>query len=422
MFIVLAVVITRDVIFEGFIDWLDKRWSAFDETTASGIEQPTTPTASGSPQSLIPWDTLGEYGRTFVAQATSETELQAFHGPEAEVMEPVRAYVGLESADSPETRAELAARDLERAGGFDRDVLAVVTSTGSGWVDPDGVLALELLHAGNTAIVSQQYSYLPSWVAFIVHRDRAAEAGQALYEAVHKRWVELPEDSRPQLIVFGESLGSYGAEEPFIGDDAADSLTNMADGASGMLFTGPTAGNTIWKQFTDDREDGTPFWRPVYDGGTTVQFANRPSDLEPPDPAWEQPRILYVHHPSDPVGNWSWSSIWRKPPWMQEPLGYDITPHVSWFPFVSGAAGGQRPGGRLRRAVGVRPQLRHRLRGRVGRGRTARGVDRGRHAAAPGAHPLRRHLTAHYRPGRAARQRCRSGKTRTAAGGVAGHG
>jgi len=336
VFVVLAVFITRDVIFDGFIDWLDKRWSAFDETTASGIDQPTTPTASGSPQSLIPWDTLGEYGRTFVAQATSVDELQAFHGPEAEVMEPIRAYVGLESADSADERAELAARDLERAGGFDRDVLAVVTSTGSGWVDPDGAIALEILHSGNTAIVSQQYSYLPSWVAFIVHRDRAAEAGQALYEAVHKRWVELPEDSRPQLIVFGESLGSYGAEEPFIGEDAADSLTNMADGASGMLFTGPTAGNTIWKQFTDDRESGSPFWRPVFDGGTTVQFANRPSDLEPPDPGWEPPRILYFHHPSDPVGNWSWSSMWRKPPWMQEPLGYDITPDVSWFPFVSG--------------------------------------------------------------------------------------
>ena len=336
VFIILAFVVTRDVVFDGAIDWLDKRWGAFDETTASGIEQPTTPTASGSPESLIPWDTLGEYGRTFVAQATSEAELQAFHGPDATVMQPVRAYVGLDSADTPEERAELAARDLERAGGFDRDVLAVVTSTGSGWVDPDGVLALELLHAGNTAIVSQQYSFLPSWVAFIVHRDRAAEAGRALYEAVHERWVQLPEDSRPKLVVFGESLGSYGAEDPFVGDDAAASLTNMADGASAMLYTGPTAGNTIWKQFTDDREDGSPVWRPVFDGGTTVQFANRPTDLEPPDPAWQEPRILYVHHPSDPVGNWSWSSIWRKPPWMKEPLGYDITPHVSWFPFVSG--------------------------------------------------------------------------------------
>jgi uncharacterized membrane protein len=203
-------------------------------------------------------------------------------------------------------------------------------------VDPDGVLALELLHAGNTAIVAQQYSYLPSWLAFIVHRDRAREAGAALYEAVHRRWSELPADSRPRLIVFGESLGSYGAEKPFIGEDVASSVAHMVDGTSGMLFTGPTSENTIWKQLTDAREPGTPVWRPVYDGGAAVQFANRPSDLEPPAASWQQPRILYVHHPSDPVGNWSWASIWRRPAWMDEPLGYDITPDVSWFPFVSG--------------------------------------------------------------------------------------
>jgi uncharacterized membrane protein len=336
IFVLLAFVLSRDVVFDGAMDWLDHRWARFDTTTAAGVEQPTSPTVSGSPDSLVPWDTLGLYGRTFVAQATSEADLRAFHGPKKEVIEPVRAYVGLRSADTPEERAELAVRDLERAGGFERDVLAVVTSTGSGWVDPDGVRALELLHAGNTAIVSQQYSYLPSWVAFIVHRDRAREAGEALYEAVHRRWSELPEGSRPKLIVFGESLGSYGAEDPFIGDDASSSLANMASDASGMLFTGPTAGNTIWKQLTDARQAGSPVWRPVYDGGTSVQFANRPSDLEPPDEAWQQPRILYVHHPSDPVGNWSWASIWRKPAWMKDPLGYDITPHVSWFPFVSG--------------------------------------------------------------------------------------
>ena len=319
-------------------------------------------------------------------------------------------------------RAELAARDLERAGGFDRDVLAVVTSTGSGWVDPDGALALEILHSGNTAIVSQQYSYLPSWVAFIVHRDRAAEAGQALYEAVHKRWVELPEDSRPQLIVFGESLGSYGAEEPFIGEDAADSLTNMADGASGMLFTGPTAGNTIWKQFTDDRESGSPFWRPVFDGGTTVQFANRPSDLEPPDPAWEQPRILYVHHPVGPrrqlelVVDLAQAAVDARAAGVRHHAGRELVP------VRERRAGGQRPRGRLRRAVGVRAQLRHRLRGGVGRGRAARGVDRGRHATAPGPHPVRSRSDAPTTvPGRAACQRCRSGPSRTTARPLAGH-
>jgi uncharacterized membrane protein len=315
---------------------MNERWARFDTTTAAGVEQPPSPARSGSPASLVPWDTLGEYGRTFVAQATTEAQLRAFHGPVAEVAEPVRAYAGLRSADSPDERAALAVRDLERAGGFDREVVCVVTATGSGWVDPDGVLALELLHAGDTAIISQQYSYLPSWLAFIVHRDRAAEAGAVLYEHVYRRWSELPEASRPRLVIFGESLGSYGAEAPFVGSGPAESLANMADGASAMLFTGPTAANTIWKQLTEARQPGTPVWRPVYDGGTTVQFANRPSNLEPPPTIWREPRILYVHHPSDPVGNWSWSSLWRRPAWMDDPLGYDITPNVSWFPFVSG--------------------------------------------------------------------------------------
>jgi len=334
--LVIALVVTRGFVFDGSVSWMNERWARFDTTTAAGVEQPTSPARSGSPASLVPWDTLGEYGRTFVAQATTEAQLRAFHGPDAEVAEPVRAYAGLRSADSPDERAALAVRDLERAGGFDREVVCVVTATGSGWVDPDGVLALELLHAGDTAIISQQYSYLPSWLAFIVHRDRAAEAGAVLYEHVYRRWSELPEASRPRLVVFGESLGSYGAEAPFVGSGPAESLANMADGASAMLFTGPTAANTIWKQLTEARQPGTPVWRPVYDGGTTVQFANRPSNLEPPPTIWREPRILYVHHPSDPVGNWSWSSLWRRPAWMDDPLGYDITPNVSWFPFVSG--------------------------------------------------------------------------------------
>ena len=169
-----------------------------------------------------------------------------------------------------------------------------------------------------------------------VHRapDRAAEAGRALYEAVHERWVQLPEDSRPKLVVFGESLGSYGAEDPFVGNDAA-SLTSMADGASAMLYTGPTAGNTIWKQFTDDREEGSPVWRPVFDGGTTVQFANRPTDLEPPDP-WQEPRILYVHHPSGSRRELELVVDLAQATVDEGTVGVRHHPHVSWFPFVSG--------------------------------------------------------------------------------------
>jgi hypothetical protein len=81
------------------------------------------------------------------------------------------------------------------------------------------------------------------------------------------------------------------------------SLANLVAGSDGALFTGPTASNHIWDQFTDDREPRSPVWRPVDAGGASVQFANRPADLERPDQTWRHPRVLYVHHPSDPVRN-----------------------------------------------------------------------------------------------------------------------
>ncbi len=67
-------------------------------------------------------------------------------------------------------------RELERTGAFDRTVLAVMTSTGTGWIDPQTADALEFLHNGDTAEVSMQYSFLPSWISFLVDRSKAADA------------------------------------------------------------------------------------------------------------------------------------------------------------------------------------------------------------------------------------------------------
>ena len=145
-----------------------------------GVVAPTSPTASGSPASLVPWATLGEYGRGFVAGVHDPAELRAFHGPAREVLEPIRVYAGLRSAGSPDERAALAVRELERTGAFEREVLGVVTTTGTGWVDPNAASSLEYLHGGDTALVGLQYSYLPSWISFLVDRAEAAEAGAAL--------------------------------------------------------------------------------------------------------------------------------------------------------------------------------------------------------------------------------------------------
>ena len=49
----------------------------------------------------------------------------------------------------------------------------MVTTTGSGWVDPASVDTFEYLSGGDSAIVAIQYSYLPSWMSYLVDQSKA---------------------------------------------------------------------------------------------------------------------------------------------------------------------------------------------------------------------------------------------------------
>ncbi len=118
-------------------------------------------------------------------------------------------------------------------GGFTREVLVVVTTTGSGWVDPAGADSLDYLAGGDVATVAIQYSYLPSWLSYLVDQDRAREAGRELFDAVYDRWSDLSPDDRPRLYVLGESLGSFGGEAAFSGE------YDLRNRISGAVFAGP---------------------------------------------------------------------------------------------------------------------------------------------------------------------------------------
>ena len=190
---------------------------------------PTTRLRSGGPESLVSWESLGHQGRIFVHSATTVDELSVFNG--ARATEPIRAYAGLNSADSIRETAQLAARELQRTGGLDRSVVAVATTTGTGWINEAEADALEYMYNGDSAIVSMQYSFLPSWISFLVDKENARQAGQALFEAVDELVREMPEAQRPKLVVFGESLGSFGGEAPFL------SLNNIVARTDGALFS-----------------------------------------------------------------------------------------------------------------------------------------------------------------------------------------
>jgi uncharacterized membrane protein len=288
---------------------------------------PKTPLRSGGPQSLVSWESLGHQGRIFVAGGPTVTQLTAFNG--APAVEPIRAYAGLNSDNGITATAELAARELQRTGGLRRAVVAVGTTTGTGWINEAEASALEYMYNGNTAVVSMQYSFLPSWLSFLVDKENARHAGQALFEAVDRLVRELPEAQRPKLVVFGESLGSFGGEAPFM------SLNNVLARTDGALFSGPTFQNTIWTDLTSTRDRGSPEWLPIYDHGSNVRFVARPSDLDRPHAPWQHPRVVYLQHASDPIAWWNPDLLFRRPDWLREKRGYDVLPETEWIPVVT---------------------------------------------------------------------------------------
>lgn len=321
-----------------FDSWANDSFSVVDSSTSPGTTRPRASTVSGGPGSLVKWADLGRHGRDFVAGATPKSVLVAAPGDTTGVRDPIRVYVGLESAPSNRARATLAVRELERTGAFDRRVLVVVTSTGSGWVDPDAAVALEAMEHGDTAIVSQQYSYLPSWIATLLEPQASGDAASALFEAVYAKWERLPAARRPKLVVFGLSLGSYGTEAEFAGPTFETSIANLTSRTDGALLVGATASNPIWQQATAAREGTSPVWRPIVDDGRIIRFDGRSPTLKGIDRAWRSPRVLFVQHPTDPVTFWDGSWFWAKPPIMDAPRG-DAVVARSWFPIVTGIQG-----------------------------------------------------------------------------------
>jgi uncharacterized membrane protein len=323
----LVVFLLNGVIFQGLVEAMNSAFSVQDDGTEEGAVEPTTVVRSGSPSSLVPWEDLGLQGRNFVGQGPTPEDLESFSGRPAS--EPVRAYVGLASADDVGDRAALAVRELERAGGFDRAVLVIVTTTGTGWVDPAASDSLEYEFNGDTAMVAMQYSYLPSWLSFLVDQVKARDAGRALFDAVYGAWAQLPPDARPELYVFGESLGTFGGEAAFSG------LADIVNRTDGVLWAGPPNFNELWRGIVADREEDSPEWLPVVDDGRTVRFADEAPDLGRPPGPWGEPRLVYLQNASDPIVWWSPQLILGRPDWLEGERGPDVSQDMTWLPFVT---------------------------------------------------------------------------------------
>jgi uncharacterized membrane protein len=224
-------------------------------------------------------------------------------------------------------------RELERTRAFDRKLLVIVPTTGTGWVNSIAARAIELMYNGDTAMVALQYSYLPSWISFVGDEEKSMQAGRMLIDTVHDRWQQLPAEHRPKLVLYGESLGSLAGQAAF---GYLPDISRM--GFDSVLWVGPPQASTIWRALVDRRDPGTTEVSPRYDNGRTVRFSQAvsPADIEQDAaPPWEGTRVLFLQHSSDPIVWWGPELLFSRPDWLVEPPGEDRSRAMRWYPFVT---------------------------------------------------------------------------------------
>ncbi|ORA44134.1 hypothetical protein BST21_20435 [Mycolicibacterium celeriflavum] len=329
--VVLAITLINGVLVRGFLAGANRVFQPQNTTTREGVIQPAEPERSGSPESFAAWETLGYQGRNFVATGPRADELSELNGAPAK--EPIRVYVGLQTAETDEQRMAVLLSELERTGAFERELLVIIPTTGTGWVNPVAARALEMMYNGDTALVGSQYSFLPSWISFLGDQQKSMVSGRMMIDAIQQRWEELPQERRPKLVLYGESLGSMAGQGAF---EWLPDISRM--GFSSVLWVGPPNASPLWKAITDRRDPGTAQVEPRYDNGRTVRFsqATDPAEIERDTaPPWEGTRVLFLQHPSDPIVWWSPDLLFSRPDWLREPPGRDRTASMRWYPIVT---------------------------------------------------------------------------------------
>lgn len=305
----------------------DKAFLEIDGLVDEGIEQPSDARASGSDESIIEWDLIGRRGKEFIVSGPSEEQIGAFLGRKA--MRPLRVYVGLGCGETPQERADLALEELIRVGGFDRSVLVVANPTGTGWLQPGAVDTLEFLHGGDTAIVSMQYSYLPSWLTLLVDPEGSRDSARTLFDEIYRHWRDLPRDYRPRLYLHGLSLGAYGSET------CADLFTLFEDPIQGAVWSGPPFPSTDWSAITRARNADSPAWLPTFRDGRMVRFTGRENALDRTADRWGPMRFVYIQHASDPMTFFAPELLYQRPEWLIGQRGPDVSPYMTWYPAIT---------------------------------------------------------------------------------------
>jgi uncharacterized membrane protein len=242
------------------------------------------------------------------------------------VADPVRIYIGLASGRSETERVDLAIRELERTGAFDRQLLVAVSPTGTGYVNYAAVECCEYMTLGNCATVTIQYSKRPSPLSL----DRVWEGRKQfrmLLAAIRRELYKRDPQHRPRLVVFGESLGAHTSQDAFL-HQGTQALEDA--GVERALWIGsPHLSKWRTQVLGAPRADVDP---------STIADVNGIRDIEDiPDEKRDKLRYVMITHHNDAVGLFGADLVIQEPPWLgdREVRPREVPRWIRWAPIVT---------------------------------------------------------------------------------------
>lgn len=326
--LVIIVLTINGVVVRGIFNIANESFSFSNAIVDPALRRPEAKETSGSTESLVSWESLGRNGRMFVTSGPTAADIEKVTNQPA--MQPIRSYVGLDSKDSLKERSDLLLKELIRAGAFERKSLLITTSVGDGWLDSQAVDPFEYVNNGDTAIAGIQYSYLPSALSLFADAEDVKTSSQEVFRDIYTYWLTLPENDRPDIYMYGLSLGSYGVES------VLNSVELFNAPIKGALLAGPPFINEFHRDVMNNRDPSSPIWRPVINNGTTVRFTGKDNALDNPTAEWGDTRIVYMQHASDPITWFSGDLFYKNPEWLNDDQrGPDISDNFIWIPIVT---------------------------------------------------------------------------------------
>ena len=343
----LLILVGDQMVVRRFAVRVSRQAQELDREFMRGADQPKRPERSGSPESLVDWNTMGRQGRAVVAGGPRKEDIERL--VDGEAMEPIRIFVGLDTErdDAPdfEEMAAVAVEEMRRTGAFERSHIAVMSAAGTGWINDFHTSGFEFVTRGDSAVVAMQYSYLPSAYSYLADRKNPVNSSRVLIEAIRSELEQLAPETRPKLYVGGESLGAYGVS------DAFETVEEFLEQTSGGVFTGTPGFASNHSYLTRHREKGSPQRLPLINGGRHVRFTAHPAHLRHDfrgysyANTWVEPRFVFAQHASDPVVWWEPSLAWKAPDWLREPGSrgepapaaqhLDALDTMRWMPLVT---------------------------------------------------------------------------------------